>query len=65
MKLYSLQTSVRRVDPVSTHGPKRQIDMVKVREMLSSMSAPVPENVQHLMQTVEQYQEVMHKYRNG
>lgn len=57
LKLYSLQTSVRRVDPVPTHGPKRQIDMVKVREMLSSMSAPVPENVQHLMQTVEQYQE--------
>ncbi|XP_071828275.1 uncharacterized protein [Apostichopus japonicus] len=37
--------------------PKKHIDMVKVRQLLSTMSQPVPENVEHLMQTVEQYQE--------
>lgn len=57
LKLLRLVVTVSRVAQDELILPKKQIDMVKVRELLSDMSHPIPENVEHLMQTVEQYQE--------
>ncbi|XP_038046372.1 uncharacterized protein LOC119720657 isoform X2 [Patiria miniata] len=57
-----LALSRLRVTTTRTEGESyrmtgsRSIDMTKVRDIMSTLQQPIPDNVQSLMQTVEQYQ---------